>query len=40
MHKMTNTDLGRILQSEELHKALRAPKYDLKSLAQLTLNMY
>lgn len=25
MHKMTNTDLGRILKSEEIQKALRAP---------------
>lgn len=27
MHKMTNTDLTRILKSEEIQKALRAPKY-------------
>lgn len=26
MHKMTNTDLTRILKSEEIQKALRAPK--------------
>lgn len=26
---MTNTDLGRLLQSEEIQKALRTPKYDL-----------
>ena len=26
MHKMTNTDLGRILRSQEIQKALRAPK--------------
>ncbi|OXB68990.1 hypothetical protein ASZ78_003459 [Callipepla squamata] len=26
MHKMTNTDLGRILKSQEIQKALRAPK--------------
>uniref|UniRef100_A0A3Q2Y497 Ribosomal protein L4 n=1 Tax=Hippocampus comes TaxID=109280 RepID=A0A3Q2Y497_HIPCM len=26
MHKMTNTDLSRILKSEEIQKALRAPK--------------
>ncbi|KAG6938761.1 ribosomal protein L4 [Chelydra serpentina] len=25
MHKMTNTDLGRILKSQEIQKALRAP---------------
>jgi len=25
MHKMTNTDLSRILKSDEIHKALRAP---------------
>lgn len=26
MHKMTNTDLSRILKSEEIQKALRVPK--------------
>ncbi|XP_061531927.1 large ribosomal subunit protein uL4A-like isoform X2 [Phycodurus eques] len=26
MHKMTNTDLSRILKSEEIQKALRAPR--------------
>merc|ERR1712071_548544 len=25
MHKMTNTDLSRILKSDEIHKALKAP---------------
>ena len=26
MHKMTNTDIGRIMRSQEIQKALRAPK--------------
>ncbi|MCI4379216.1 hypothetical protein PGIGA_G00225280 [Pangasianodon gigas] len=30
MHKMTNTDLGRILQSEEIQKALRAPNKKIE----------
>lgn len=26
MHKMTNTDIGRIMRSQEIQKALRPPK--------------
>ncbi|XP_041274251.1 60S ribosomal protein L4 [Pyrgilauda ruficollis] len=30
MHKMTNTDIGRIMRSQEIQKALRAPKKKIQ----------
>ncbi|NXX12447.1 RL4 protein, partial [Podargus strigoides] len=30
MHKMTNTDIGRIMRSQEIQKALRAPKKKIR----------
>ncbi|XP_062402805.1 uncharacterized protein LOC134093647 [Sardina pilchardus] len=34
MHKMTNTDLSRILKSDEVHKALGAPQHHIAECEQ------